>query len=275
MSATSSTSSKNKVAIITGGLSGIGLGLVKYYLRENYHIVVFDRVALNELVTQCDQATNQLMRGLQVSYYQVNMANNKQVQQAVKQVVTDLGRPNLVINCAGILRAGRFVDLSADDFTASYQVNVLGSRHLAAACLPVMQSGDHFAFIASMAGTVGIYGYSAYGSSKFAVLGMAQCIRAEYAPTGIHISVICPPEIATPMVADEIKTMYPATRVLKDFAGRLTLQQALKGITQGLAKHQFMIVPGSKAKCTLWLNRLTPVWIQNWVIDMVVRWHKS
>ena len=84
-----------------------------------------------------------------------------------------------------------------------------------------------------MAGTVGIYGYSAYGSSKFAVLGMAQCIRAEYAPKGITVSVICPPEIDTPMVTQELKTMHPATRILKDFAGRLTLSEALTQIING------------------------------------------
>lgn len=262
---------EQKVALITGGLSGIGLGLVKHYLRDNFHIVVFDIVAPDALIEHCDKATYQLMTGLHVSYFQVNIANNKQVQHAVKTMVTELGRPNLVVNCAGILRAGDFASLSADDFTASYQINVLGSRHLAAACLPLMHSGDHFAFIASMAGTVGIYGYSAYGSSKFAVLGMAQCIRAEYAPKGICISVICPPEIDTPMVIEEIKTMHPATRVLKDFAGRLTLPQAIKGITRGLDKRQFMIVPGVKAKCTLWLNRLTPIWVQNGVIDVIVK----
>lgn len=272
MSQPIATPKKQKIALITGGLSGIGLGLVKHYLRDNFHIAVFDIIAPEALIEHCDKATYQLMTGLHVSYFQVNIANNKQVQQAVKQVVNELGRPNLVVNCAGVLRAGEFASLSADDFTTSYQINVLGSRHLAAACLPEMQSGDHFAFIASMAGTVGIYGYSAYGSSKFAVLGMAQCVRAEYAPKGITISVICPPEIDTPMVVEEVKTMHPATRTLKDFAGRLTLPQAIKGITRGLDKGQFMIIPGFEAKLTFWLNRMTPVWVQNKVIDVIVKW---
>lgn len=261
-----------QLILITGGLSGIGLGLVKHYLQRNMHIVIFDIVEFDELEECLDTLTYQLVTGPNVSYFKVNIANNKQVQQSVKQVIEQLGAPDLVVNCAGILRAGPFDTLSADDFTMSYQVNVLGSRHLAAACLPVMSKGSQFALIASMAGTVGIYGYSAYGSSKFAVLGMAQCIRAEYAPKGISISVICPPEIDTPMVTQELKTMHPATRVLKDFAGRLTLAEALEGITNGLDHKRFMIIPGFKAKCTFWLNRLTPIWLQNTVIDMTVKW---
>lgn len=261
-----------QVILITGGLSGIGLGLVKHYLRRDAHIAIFDIVAPDELAERLDKVTYHVVTGLNVSYFQVNIANNKQVQQGVKQLTEQFGAPNLVVNCAGILRAGPFETLSADDFTASYQVNVLGSRHLAAACLPLMNDGDQFALIASMAGTVGIYGYSAYGSSKFAVLGMAQCIRAEYAPKGITISVICPPEIDTPMVTQELKTMHPATRLLKDFAGRLTLSQALAGITKGLDNKRFMIIPGFKAKCTFWMNRLTPIWLQNRVIDVIVKW---
>ncbi len=261
-----------QVILITGGLSGIGLGLVKHYLRRDAHIAIFDVLAPNELEEHLDKATYHVVTGLNVSYFQVNIANNKQVQQGVKQVSIQLGVPNLVVNCAGILRAGPFETLTADDFSASYQVNVLGSRHLAAACLPLMASGDQFAFIASMAGTVGIYGYSAYGSSKFAVLGMAQCIRAEYAPKGITVSVICPPEIDTPMVTQELKTMHPATRILKDFAGRLTLSEALTQIINGLDKKRFIIIPGFKAKCTFWMNRLTPIWLQNKVIDVIVNW---
>jgi short-subunit dehydrogenase len=133
-----------------------------------------------------------------------------------------------------------------------------------------MSAGGQLALVASMAGTVGIYGYSAYGASKFAVLGMAQCLRAEYAPKGITISVICPPEIDTPMVQTEIQTMHPATRVLKDIAGRLTLTEAISQITRGLARKQFMVIPGKMAKATYWLNRLTPNWLNHKVVDFLV-----
>ncbi len=259
-----------KIALITGGLSGIGLELVKHYLGAGYWVAILD---LPQRETLSDSLTADVLRivqGLDTRYLSANIANQQQVNQVIKTLVSDWGAPNLVVNCAGILRAGPFSELSAQDFTQSYQVNVLGSRHLAAACLPVMEQGSHFAFIASMAGTVGIYGYSAYGSSKFAVLGFAQCLRCEYAGH-IDISVICPPEIDTPMVQTEIQTMHPATRVLKDFAGRLTLSEAVPQIIKGLERRRFMIIPGFLAKCTFWMNRIAPIWLQNAIMDWLVK----
>lgn len=245
--------------LITGGLSGIGEALVSYYIKRGAAVAILDLPASAEDLLEHD-----------VYYASCNIANNAQVEKAIKTLWQEWGEPDLVINCAGILRAGEFELLSATDFTQSFSVNVLGSRHLAAACLPRMSSGGHFALVASMAGTVGIYGYSAYGASKFAVLGMAQCLRAEYAPKGITISAICPPEIDTPMVQTEIQTMHPATRVLKDIAGRLTLAEAIPQITHGLARKQFMVIPGKMAKVTYWLNRLIPNWLNHKVMDYLV-----
>ena len=269
------------LVLITGGLSGIGAALVAYYHREyradassnapaKTQVVVLDLPATTALTAQ----QSAQFADDRLHYIACNIANNSDVQDAVRTVYQAHGAPDLVINCAGILRAGEFSALSATDFLQSYQVNVLGSRHVAAACLPIMPPGSQFALVASMAGTVGIYGYSAYGSSKFAVLGMAQSLRAEYAPHKIAISVICPPEIDTPMVRTEVQTMHPATRILKDMAGRLTLAEALPPITHGLARRQFMIIPGALAKVTFWVNRTTPLWIQHRVIDWLVRYRQ-
>ena len=250
--------------LITGGLSGIGEALVHYYLKQGAKVAILDLPELSEVMLE------------QETYYVAcNIANNAQVEKSIKILWQEWGEPDLVINCAGILRAGAFESLSATDFTQSFSVNVLGSRHLAAACLPRMSKGSNFAMVASMAGTVGIYGYSAYGASKFAVLGMAQCLRSEYAHKGVTISAICPPEIDTPMVQTEIQTMHPATRVLKDFAGRLTLEEAVPQITRGLARKQFMVVPGKMAKATYWLNRLTPNWLNHMVMDILVAKNQS
>lgn len=253
-----------KRVLITGGLSGIGATLVVHYRKQGAKVAIFDLPESSEVLLEQD-----------TYYLACNIANNAQVEKAVKTLWQVWGEPDLVINCAGILRAGEFESLSATDFTQSFSVNVLGSRHLAAACLPRMSQGSHLALVASMAGTVGIYGYSAYGASKFAVLGMAQCLRAEYAHKGIAISAICPPEIDTPMVQTEIQTMHPATRVLKDFAGRLTLEEAIPQITRGLARKQFMVIPGKMAKATYWLNRLTPNWLNHTVMDYLVAQKKS
>lgn len=224
-----------KTVLVTGGLSGIGLSLVRHYLRCGHRIFICDQVR----ETHIDPSLTTLLEDDNVRYHQCDIAIFEQVNLAVTTLVGAWGAPDLVINCAGILKAGPFTQLTETDFVASFSVNVLGSRHIAAACLPHMQAGSQLVLVASMAGTVGIYGYSAYGASKFAVLGMAQCLRAEYAPKRISISVICPPEIETPMLAEEARHIHPATRVLKDFAGRLTLEKAVPKMVKGIARNVY------------------------------------
>ncbi|MCP3429597.1 SDR family NAD(P)-dependent oxidoreductase [Opacimonas viscosa] len=272
-SAESYAKDTHKVVIVTGGASGIGLGLVQHYLSKGYVVAVFDITSKEDLSASQDPELQSVISHPNTYFINTNIANNASVQAAVTQVHNTLGAPHIVVNCAGILRAGPFTSLTADDFSTSYQINVLGTRHLAAACLPLMRKGGRFAMVASMAGTIGIFGYTAYGSSKFAVLGFAQCLRAEYARTGISISVICPPEIDTPMVVAETRTMHPATRILKSFAGRLTLDDALPVMIKGISQRRFMIIPGWQAKMTFWLNRLTPIWLQNRVMDFLIKRH--
>ena len=242
------------LVVITGGLSGIGQALAEHYYGQGATVAIVD-----------------IAPSVQSYYYPCDISDAQAVDKTAAIIHHELGSPDLVINCAGVLRAGPFSALTSADFNLSYQVNVLGTRNIAAAFLPLMKSGSQFAMVASMAGTVGIYGYSAYGSSKFAVLGFAQCLRCEYAPKGIGISVICPPEIDTPMVVEETKSMHPATRLLKDFAGRLTLAEAIPAMVTALAKRRFMIIPGKLAKLTFWLNRLTPIWLHNQVVDWLVK----
>lgn len=141
-SAESYAKDTHKIVIITGGASGIGLGLVKHYLSKGYAVAVFDITSKEDLAASQDSELQSIISHPQTHFIHTNMANNISVQNAVKQVHNILGAPNIVVNCAGILRAGPFTSLTADDFTTSYQVNVLGTRHLAAACLPLMCKGD-------------------------------------------------------------------------------------------------------------------------------------
>ena len=122
----------------------------------------------------------------------------------------------------------------------------------------------------ALAGFTPNYSYAAYSASKFAVVGLAKVLRLEYKPRGIGVSLICPPEVDTPMVLEERKNMHPASRELKGFGGSLSIEAAVAGILEGLDAGRELIIPGRKARLSYFCNRYLPDFIVNGLVDRVV-----
>jgi short-subunit dehydrogenase len=102
------------------------------------------------------------------------------------------------------------------------------------------------------------YSYAAYNASKHGVVGLAGALRLEYIDKGVEVSVICPPEINTPMVVEERKTLAPAGAKLKEAAGTLELDPACDYILAKLKRRSYMIVPGFRARCITVIARWFP-----------------
>jgi len=106
------------------------------------------------------------------------------------------------------------------------------------------------------------------------VVGLASVLRIEQKERGIDISVICPPEIITPMVERELLRMHTITKELKAFAGTIPLDDSCRYIFKQLKKSKFIIIPGFKARVVWFLSRLIPgVLYRN--VDKVVASHKD
>lgn len=258
-----------KTLFISGGMSGLGKALAETYLRRGANIAIFDLAVNPEVVQEleaCRQSSSQ-----QVLAYRASVINFDELEHAVGQAVDALGNPVLAINCAGIQQAAPFDQLPREVFETVIEVNLFGSRNFAGAVLPYMQSGSRLALISSMAGFTANYSYAGYSASKFAVVGLGKVLRLELKPQGIDVSLICPPEVDTPMVVEEEKTMHPVSRTLKDLAGSLSLEQAIAGIVAGLDAGRDVIIPGAKARLTYFANRYLPDFIMNTIVDKVVR----
>jgi short-subunit dehydrogenase len=121
-----------------------------------------------------------------------------------------------------------------------------------------------------MGGIIPVYGYTAYGSSKFAVVGFAQCLHYELKPRGISVACFCPREVETPGLAEERKALPPASAALKKIGGTMPVETAVRVLVNGIRRDEFMIIPGFKVKMTYWLYRLTPTSLWNEFTDSLV-----
>jgi NAD(P)-dependent dehydrogenase (short-subunit alcohol dehydrogenase family) len=256
-------------AIISGGASGIGLAVAKALVADGSSVTILDLEIGQQIVEQI--GAQRQSDAQNVLSFEVDIVDAPAVRKAVDEAVAKVGLPDFSLNCAGIQYATNFERIDDEAFARVINVNLLGSRNFAFAVLPHMQNGSQLAFLASMGGLIANYGYSAYSSSKFGVVGLAQVLRTEYAPLGIGISMICPPEVPTPMVEKEKQNEHPVQRKLKDSAGGVSLEKLVPyALDHAIIKKQFRVIPGATARFMYHLSRLLPVGVFNWYIDSVV-----
>lgn len=257
-------------AIISGGGSGIGLGLACRLLKRGDNVSIIDLAVPDAARAELESAAEQ--GGSAWVFHRADLTVEEQVFEAVGKCVEAFGAPGLGVNSAGILINKTFRDTRADEFRKVIDINLVGSYHFARAMMPYLSRGGRLALIASMAGLTSSYGYTAYGTSKFGVVGLATTLRYEYDPLGIGITCVCPPEVKTPMVSQERSpgNADPVSLAIKDIAGSLDADYACDAILNGIDAGDWLVVPGFKSKATMLLARHTPA-LFNRFMDFNIR----
>lgn len=246
--------------LITGGSSGIGLDLAKAYVKQGANVILLARNQnrLDEAVKECNALC--LSVAQKVMAFSVDVSDSEALNLLVSDIKDKVGTLDLIILSAGIVQSVKFMEQSEQDFNDIMYTNVVGSRTVAKAFLPDMikQGKGQLCFVSSLGGLISTFGYSAYSASKFAVVGMAGALRQELYSSGVGVSVLCPPEVDTPMVAEEAAHILPETRFVKDIGGLLNTSTVTKATIKGLNKNEFLILPGFKGKISYMLARYMP-----------------
>ncbi len=257
-----------KKVFVTGGMSGIGLRMAELFAGRGAHLAIFDLRQNPEAEKQISAARRNPGQLLRTGT--VDVSDSEAVRSEFAKAAAELGAPDLVFNSAGIV-AAKILELSAaEEFENVIRVNLFGSRNVAAAAIPLLKPGGKIVLVASLAGLVGSYGYTAYSASKFGVFGLAESLRVELKPKGIEVAVVCPPEVDTPMVHYERTVRPRATEALKLFAGTLTVDEACSAILKGVESGRFIIIPGARGKLTWYLAKLLPRSLTHRVSDSIV-----
>ena len=245
-----------QVVFLTGGGSGIGREFARRLAQEGASVAIFNRRLAPAVVEELRAAAASPSQ--QFSSHAADVLDEAALRKAFTAAAGQMGRPQLVINSAGILVSAPFAELPAADFERVIQINLVGSRNTAAAALPYLRPGTHLVLVASLAGLIGTYGYAAYSASKFGVVGLARVLDIELALQGVDVSVCCPGVTLTPMVEHEHTVERPLTRALAEFPGVLGVEAACQGMLRGIARRRFEIGVGFMPRMTGWLYRHAP-----------------
>lgn len=259
------TPGEGRCAYVIGGSRGIGLALAERLAAGGCDVVLLARdpealAHARERVSASRRSDAQrvLTRSLDVT-------DRTALEATLPALARELGPPSLLVNCAGRARPVRFEALTPEQLHETLALNLHGTLHAIAALLPAMKPhGGHIVNVASLAGLIGVYGYTDYCASKFAVIGFSEALRQELWPVGIGVTVLCPPDTDTPGFAQENETKPEETWAVSGNVRPMQAHAVADALMAGLARGRFLVVPGASGKLAHWVKRLAP-WLVDWV----------
>lgn len=244
---------QDKVVIVTGASSGIGLETVLEFAREGARVVLAARneTKLREIANAHPEWHDRFL------IVPTNVTKDKDVQRLVATTVEKFGRVDILVNNAGVGMRATFADTPLDDVQSLMDVNLYGPIRCIQAVLPQMcqQHSGQIVNIGSVLSMVVAARNSAYCASKFALLAVSDTLRIELQGTGIEVISVLPAYTDTPFFDHMYQYGGPARQ--SPFAGQHPTKVA-QALLRGCARHKRQVVLTVSARIAIWLRRLCP-----------------
>ncbi len=239
---------QGKSVLITGGSSGIGFAIANALVQMDAKVILLARnyenlkIAKSSILERYPEA--------KVKIVPVDVTDTAALTVLYEKFLRNHETPDILINCAGVARPGYVQEIPLEVFRWTMDIDYHGTVNMVKLLLPAMleRGSGHIINVSSIAGVIGIFGYTAYCGAKFAVKGFSDALRSELKPKGIKVSVLYPPDTDTPQLAWENQFKPKETRAISgaskpispDWVAQYTLREAARG--------KYSIVPGFDAK---------------------------
>ena len=209
--------------IIFGGSSGIGLAIAKECARKKNSmkitILARNKNKLDDAKNDINKEVSSTGTTTKVEAISVSVSDYDALEKIAGQIAKKEDR-TIIFNCAGISYTTEYDQIPIEVYEKLIQTNLIGSMYIARAFLPHMENGC-LVFCSSAAGQVGMYGYTAYSPTKFALRGFAEALHAELIRDKPGVSIQCafPVDTDTPGYKEETKMMPEITKILNATGG--------------------------------------------------------
>ena len=195
-----------KIAVVTGGASGIGRAIADCFAAAGAAIRIFDID-----IDSAEQAAHEISRnGTKALAFACDVAKSQDVNNTFRKLFR-MERIDILVNNAGIAHVGKLEDTGEKDFESVFQVNVKGVYHCMQACIGHMKEngGGVILNMASIAATAGLADRFAYSMSKGAVVAMTYSVAKDYIEYNIRCNCVSPARVRTPFVDGFVSKNYP------------------------------------------------------------------
>ena len=187
---------ENKVAVVTGGAMGNGLGIVKVFLKYGAKVIILDySEKIKEVVTDF------IKESQPVSGFMVDIRDAAKVKSCMDTINEKYGKIDIVVNNAGVAKLAPFLETNDELRDYHFDINIKGSWNVTKSALPYMPNNSSIVNLSSVTGPmVADTGEVAYATTKAALIGFTKGLAAELVTKNIRVNAILPGYIMTPMV---------------------------------------------------------------------------
>ncbi|XP_014209070.1 3-ketodihydrosphingosine reductase [Copidosoma floridanum] len=221
-----------KNVIVTGGSSGIGKCVAILAAQEGANVIIIARnlekltMAQSEILEACRDKKTQQIEGISMDI----SLDYGRVLTAIDELENRLGPIYMLVNCAGTAVCGKIEDTTSDMFNLLLQLNLAGSYYCTKAVVPKMKQAreGRIVLVGSQASLLGVFGYTAYSATKFAIRGLAEALAMELTPHNVFVTLSLPPDTDTPGFEVEEETKPMETKLISNACGLMQPEDVAK-----------------------------------------------
>jgi len=244
-----------KVALVTGGASGMGRIVAQRLARQGANVAIFDvnEEGLAETAAGSDNITP----------LRCDIGDLNDVEAKVAEVAESLGPIELLVHAAALMPSHLLSEHSHEGMEKLFRINFLGTTYMIRAVLPAMtaRGGGRIIAFGSIAGIALVPKMGAYCATKAAVNAYVEVLQNEIRATGVRVHLVCPPAVNTPLVDQTIETDTPGSILEAKKGGRLAdPEKMIDAIEKGVRADKDIIYPGEARLLYLWRALLPRLW---------------